>query len=324
MERRTVLASIGIGLTTAAAGCLSETDATADPGSESESNPESESTPENDDRSLATQAESAPTTVESGATVDRRIGDETLADSGLRKPVQVALTNRASETHTPALVIERDETTVLEESFELGADAAVHVSLSDLDEFTVRATLPDAEQAETVTVGRDQFDCNATTATIAVQDDGTLESSVISTLMACRGVVTATVERDETNSTTVGAMPGASEQDAADAKHGVVVHNPTAQTWTTRILLEESSDPTFDGVYTLEPGATAEIELAESGEYDLDVTVLETDATEHEQIGATSFDCNTSTTQAELDAAGTVDLTTISTRMACPDDEFSE
>lgn len=322
MERRTVLASIGIGMTTAAAGCLSETDATADPGSESESNPES--TPENDARSLATQAESAPTTVESGATADRLIGDETLADSGLRKPVQVALTNRASETHTPALVIERNGTTVLEESFELGADAAVHVSLSDLDEFTVRATLPDAEQAETVTVGRDQFDCNATTATVAVQDDGTLESSVVSTLMACGGVVTTTVERDETNSTTVGAMPGASEQESADARHGIVVHNPTAQAWTTHILLEESSDRTFDGVYTLEPGATAEIELAESGEYSLDVTVLETDATEHEHIGATYFDCNTSTTQAELDAAGTLELATISTQMACPDDEFSE
>ncbi|ELY99175.1 hypothetical protein [Natrialba asiatica] len=320
MERRTVLASIGIGLTTAAAGCLSETDATADPGSESDS----ESGPESDGRSLATQAESAPTAVESGATADRLIGDETLADGGLRKPVQVALTNRASETHTPALAIERNETTVLEEAFELGADAAVHVSLTDLDEYTVRATLPDAEQEETVTVGRDQFDCNATTATVAVRDDGTLESSVVSTLMACRGVVTATVERDETNSTTVGAVPGASEQESADARHGIVVHNPTAQTWTTHILLDESSDPTFDGVYALEPGATAEIELAESGEYDLDVTVLETDATDHERIGATSFDCNASTTQAELDAAGTLELATISTQVACPDDEFSE
>lgn len=321
MERRTVLTSIGIGLTIATAGCVSRAEQASDPGANTENRyTDTEGTSDAD-------ATSAVTSVSDEDAEERTLGDGSLDENGLRTPVQVTLTNEAAETREAQLVVRESEDTLFDESFELEADAAVHVSLTELGEYTVQTTLIDAatgadgdtETTEMLDVGYEQFDCNSTTAAVGIHDDGSLTSSVRSTLMACQGVVTERVASDETASSTVGTEPSATgdEQAPGDETHGFVVHNPTGQTWTARLLVEQSSDPAFDGVYTLEPDATAEVILVESGDYRLETVVIETETAESEEIGPDSFDCNASTTQVELDSAGDLELTTISTQMAC-------
>ncbi|OIB56375.1 hypothetical protein [Natrialba sp. SSL1] len=328
MERRTVLASIGIGFGVTAAGCLSETDATPVEGSEPNPNSEggtSERASDPGEQPLSTQNDS-PTAVDPDTTVDRQLGDETLESTGLRKPVQLVLANRRSEEQTPTLVVERDETTVLEEAFELGPDATVHVALTELGEYTARVVLPETEQqperTESVSIGYEQFDCNQTTATLAVTDEE-ITSHVASTLMACSGVVTATVDTGETSENEATA-PAGFESDGTESGpgHALVVHNPTDETRPTRVLIdtaaESPSSPLFDGVYTLESDATAAVDIPESGEYELTVARLDSDAVDRTQIDTGEFDCNSSTTRVELDAAGALESVTMSTRMACP------
>ncbi|ELY94344.1 hypothetical protein C482_18587 [Natrialba chahannaoensis JCM 10990] len=325
MERRTVLASIGIGLGVTAAGCLSETDATPTEGSEPNPDSEggtSERATDPDEQPLSTKNNS-PTAVDPDTTVDRQLGDETLESTGLRKPVHLVLANRRSEEQTPTLVIERDETTVLEEAFELGADAAVHVAVTDLGEYTARVVLPETEtqpeRAETVSIGYEQFDCNQTTATLAVTDEE-ITSHVASTLMACSGVVTATVDEGETSEATATAGLGSDETESGPG-HTLVVHNPTDETRSTRVLIDTMAEsapaPLFDGVYTLESDATAAVDIPESDEYELTVTRLDSDAVDRTQIDTGEFDCNSSTTHVELDAAGALESATMSTLMGC-------
>ncbi len=93
---------------------------------------------------------------------------------------------------------------VFKESVELEPNASIVASLTDLDTYTARVSVPELDATEKITVEPGQFTCNVTKTTISVQDDGTLDSLGISTRMACQGVVSDHVAARESASETLG------------------------------------------------------------------------------------------------------------------------
>ncbi|WP_026190345.1 hypothetical protein [Halomicrobium katesii] len=309
MERRTFLASAGIGLTTAVAGCTSQ----AASGDSTETDSEETTT------STGPQTETDPlvdaTHIETDATAERTIGTASLEERGLRNTHYVAFTNPTEGTHKGTITISKASDPVFEESVELEPNASIIGSLTDLGRYSVGVSIPELDAEETITVEPGQFTCNVTRTTVSVQDDNTLDSMAVSTRMACPGVVTETVPADGLASYTLGDDP--SLTDTGKFSHTLMLQNPSEETWTTRILVENDSTAQFDGVYTVEPEGTVLLTLTESDTYTLSMSVLKTEATVTEQITPENFDCNESSTRAEIDAAGKLTANTVSTRMAC-------
>jgi len=96
-----------------------------------------------------------------------------------------------------------------------------------------------------------------------------------------------------------------------------MLRNPSDETWTARMLVAGDSTAQFDGLYTVDPVSTVLITLTESGTYTLSVDVLETEMTASEQVTPENFDCNQSSTRAEIDSEGELTVNTLSTLMAC-------
>nr|WP_233512075.1 hypothetical protein [Haloferax sp. Atlit-12N] len=255
------------------------------------------------------------THIKSGDTVERTVGTKSLEERGLRKAHHVAFGNPTEETHHGTITVSKAGETVFEESVELEANASIVVSLTDLDTYAARVTVPELDATEEVTISPSQFTCNVTRTTISVQDDGTLDSIGVSTRMACPGVVSENASTDGLASHTLGDDP--IPADTGKFSHTLMLRNPSDDTWTTRILVEDDSTTQFDGVYTVEPEGTVLITLSERGTYTLSMGVIETGTTVTEQVTPKNFDCNESSTRAEINAAGELTASTVSTLMGC-------
>ncbi|WP_193788386.1 hypothetical protein [Haloferax mucosum] len=311
MQRRQLLAAVGIGLTTAVAGCTSQAstgegeDAELDTTTATGTETETETAPE-------------PTAVAAGETTTRTIGTGSLDDSGMRKSHNVVLTNQTETSESASLTITQAGKTVLDERFELASKAAVAVPITDLGSYEVRATLTATDATETVTISLEQFTCNVTRTTIGVTADRALTSGSVSTLMACPGVVTERVPADGSTSKTLGDEPVLA--DTGKGTHTVLLRNPTDETWTARIQIRTVSAPQFDGLYTVESNGTVLLTLSEDGNYALDIGVIETGATATEEVGPKNFECNRSSTRGEITTDGGLDVATSATLMACETD----
>jgi hypothetical protein len=310
MKRRTFLASAGIGLATAAAGCTTQAPASGASEEDSET-----TTPTPESRQTATEQTSERTLIETGATAERTIGTASLEERGLRETHHVAFRNPTEESHQGTITVSKASGVVFEESVELEANASIVVSLTDLGTYTTRVTVPDIGSTEEVTIDPSQFTCNVTRTTVSIREDSTLDSVSVSTRMACPGVVTGTVPANERMSYTLGN--GSVPADTGESNHALVLQNPSNETWTARILVENDSVVQFDGLYTVESEGTVLITFSESGTYTLSMSVLETEAMETEQVTPEYFNCNESSTRAEIDAAGELTVNTVSTLMAC-------
>ncbi|QLH82065.1 hypothetical protein [Halosimplex pelagicum] len=308
MKRRTFLASAGIGLTTAVAGCTSQAGSSSSPPTDSE-------TPTSEDTQTDTEQEPERTHVAADDTVERTIGTESLDERGLRTPHHVAFGNPTAQSHQGTMTVSTADETVFEESVELEANASIVASITDLDTYTARVTVPELDATEEITVEPGQFTCNVTKTRISVQDDETLDSMGISTQMACQGVVSEHVAARESASETLGDDP--IPADTGKGSHTLMLRNPSEETWTTRVLVEKDSTAQFDGVYTVEPEGTVLITLSERDTYSLSMGVLETETTVTEQVTPDNFDCNRSSTRAEIDDAGELTASAVSTLMAC-------
>ncbi|QGN06981.1 hypothetical protein Hrd1104_06515 [Halorhabdus sp. CBA1104] len=321
MRRRTFLTTVGVGITTAVAGCNSKAQSgkpsTATSGSKGD---------EDSQRTTSGAGESTPTDtstpgdertrIERGGSSDQVLGDGSLTEEGLRRPHRVALTNQTDEAQPVSLSVQGTETASFDGQYVLEPSATVSIALTDLDTYTVQATGLEADATESLSIEPSQFTCNVTRTSIAFTAEGTFESTSLSTRMACPGVITEAVPAESTVSKTFGDEdPPAAGGDAA---HNVVVGNPTGEAWTVRVILASETAPQLDGIYTIEPDGETRLTLTESGTYDIDVRVLETGTTETIRLTAADFDCNVSTTQVEVDADGHLEKTTVSTLMACP------
>lgn len=327
MERRTLLATVGIGAATVAAGCLSRSNESDDP--------ETDTTP-SDDTDPASAAstndgagsETADERIASGETDRRTVGSGDLDGDGLRTPHTVALANRTDETVEATFEIRRDDAAVLDERLTLEADASIAISLTELARYEVEASVSGA--ATTETIGLDAFGCNGGQTTIRIQPDGRFETGTISTLLACPGVVTERIAAGESVEHTIGGGFGAggsddggagddgsSDDGGSEEQHSLGLHNPTQETWTLRAVLADSAGVLFDGVFTLEANASVNLPIAEPADYEFDASVLETDASASEAVPSEQFDCNVSSTNATVDADGELAIRTISTMIAC-------
>lgn len=303
---------MGIGATAAAAGCLSRA-TSIDP--ENESSPDETESKANDPAS-----DDETERIESETTGRRTIGSGSLDGNGLRTPHTVALANRTDEIVEGTFTIRTDGDVAFEETVELEPDAVLSVSLTEFARYEVEASIPDAGAATTETVGLDVFDCNGGQTTIGLRPDETLESTTVSTRLACASVEER-VPAGESIEHVIGGVGAGEAENGDDAKHALRADNPTAETWTVRAQLSEDAQAVFDGAFTLEPGAEAVLLIAESGDYEFEASVLETDAAATESVGADLFDCNSSSTTASVDAEGELDVQTISTLIACGVDE---
>jgi hypothetical protein len=255
------------------------------------------------------------TVIEAGDTAERTIGTGSLEERGLRTAHHVAFGNPTEETHHGTITVSTASEAVFEESVELQANASIVASLTDLGTYTVRVAVPELDATEEVTIEPTQFTCNVTKTTVSVQEDGTLDSTSMSTRMACPGVVSETAPSDKVVSHTLGDDP--IPADTGQFTHTFILRNPSGEMWTARMLVEGGSTAQFDGLYTVEPESTALITLTESGTYTLSVDVLETEMTATEQVTPKNFDCNQSSTRAEIDSEGGLTVNTLSTLMAC-------
>lgn len=309
MKRRTVLASAYAGLTTVAAGCISQTPSSG----AAETGSETAATTSGDTQ---TETElSGETLIEAGDTAERVIGDESLEERGLRNAHRVAFGNRTGDTHHGAITVSKAGETVFEEAVEFEASATLTVSLTDLDTYTARLTVPELDATEAVTIDPRQFTCNVAKTAVSIQDDSTLDSMGMSTRMACPSVVTERASADKPASHTLG--DNSTPADTGRLSHTLVLQNSSNKTWTTRILAEKDATPLFDGVYTVEPEGTVAITLSRSGTYSLSVGVFETALTVTEQVTPEDFDCDQSSTRAEITAAEDLIVNTVSTLTAC-------
>ncbi|WP_058992326.1 hypothetical protein [Haloarcula sp. CBA1127] len=310
MKRRTFLSSAGIGLTTISAGCISRIPSSGG----SEGNSETTTTTSAE---AQTEAEQLPeqTLIEASNTAERTIGDASLEERGLRKAHHIAFGNPTKETRQGTITISEANETVFEESVELEANADIVVSLTDLNTYTTRVTVPEVDATEEVTIDPSQFTCNVTRTTVSIQEDNTLDSRSVSTRMACPSVVAETASTDKIASYTLGG--DSTLTDSEKRSHTLMLQNPSDKTWTTRILVENNSVTQFDGVYTLEPESTVAITLSESGTYTLSVSVVETEAMVSREVTPENFDCNQSSTQVDIDTSGELTANTVSTLMAC-------
>jgi hypothetical protein len=309
MERRALLTTLGIGAAAAIGGCLSRADTNDDPANDSDPD------------------DSAPSggRIPAGERDRRTVGDGSLGGDSLRRPHAVALANRSGESVDATFAIHSADGPVFEEDLELGPDASIVVSLTEIARYEVEATIPDVGAATTQTVGLDPFDCNGGQTTVALQPDGRLESGTVSTTMACPDVVTERVGPGESIERgiepaierTNGGTHSPEGADSDDEHHSLGVENPTASPWTIRVVLSEDGDPHFDGVFELGADASANLPIAEPGEYHLDASVLETDEHKRESIDPGLFDCNASTTNATATENGELRIRTISTMIAC-------
>lgn len=302
MDRRTLLTTLGGGAAAAIGGCLTRADTSDDPGNDSDlgdTGPGGGSIPAGDrDR--------------------RTVGDGSLGGDAIRRPHAVALANRTDESVEATFEIRTADESALDEELELGPDASLVVSLTELARYEVEATVPDVGAATTQTVGLEPFDCNGGQTTVALQPDGRLESRTVSTTMACLDVVTERVGAGESIERTIAEAPaGETNDDADDEHHSLGVENPTTQPWTVRVVLSESGEPRFDGVFALGADASVNLPIAQPGEYELQASVLETGASEQGSIDRALFDCNASTTNAAVTEDGDLRIRTISTMMAC-------
>ncbi|WP_338072082.1 hypothetical protein [Haloarcula rubripromontorii] len=261
------------------------------------------------------------TLIEAGDTAERTLGSESLEEHGLRKPHHVAFGNPTEAAHQGTITVSKANETVFEESVELEANASIVVSLTDLDTYTTCVTIPELDATEEVTVEPGQFTCNVARTTVSIQEDNTLDSTSVSTRMACPGVVTEIALTDELASYTLGHEP--MPADTGEFSHTLMLRNPSDKTWTARILVENDSTTQFDGVYTVEPRGTVLLTFSEKGTYTLSMAVLETETTVTEQVTPKNFDCNESSTRAEIDGEGELTANTVSTLMACDSETHS-
>lgn len=117
--------------------------------------------------------------------------DETIeygdpnTDSSVSK-YRIVLWNDASSDRAIALsVATGDGNTVIDEQHSVPSNRTLDIILHEPDEYSISVDLPDEDRSTTVSVDRDEFDCNATATNVHILEDGTFESETVTTWLDC-------------------------------------------------------------------------------------------------------------------------------------------
>lgn len=308
MNRRTFLGVGGIGLT-AIAGCLSQ----ANPDDQVQDDPSGESTDDpNHDATPTNKTER----VSSDETTNITLGKGMLSEDGARTPYRIIISNSTNEMWTSTFVVrDPDKSVHLDKTYELEPGSRVAILLTDPLRYTTEVAIPESGSSTTIDVDLEQYDCNSSSANITILSDGELESNTISTMMACQNLQTERVSADDDLSVSLG---DGSLTDETDRKpHDVMMSNLTDNAVTSRLILMRDEQILLDGLYTLEPEAKVTVTLTKLGQYQAISSVPLKDNSKTVVIKPDQFDCNNSSTNATIQSGGSLDIKSVSTRMAC-------
>lgn len=182
MNRRTVIASAGLALSTSFAGCLANSTPLGDTGNENDpSNSDIPDSPSDYPVNTGELEEFDP-----GSTyMEVDIGSREGVDDAY-KPHDVGIWNEVAESEVTLRIIDYTEESVIHyETYEIPDGTSLSVSLLKPSEYLVEVSVPDTETQHIVRVPCRFFDCNASVTQIAVFEDGQMRSSVLATTVAC-------------------------------------------------------------------------------------------------------------------------------------------
>lgn len=119
-------------------------------------------------------------------------------------PHGVSVVNDADQPRELRIVLNRDDEQVLDRGFDVPAGRAVALTLNEPGDYEV-AVGADGRLLDTVGVRRALFDCNGSTTEVTVDDDSEVDSTTVSTLVACPGPEIADTRFDQGEGTCGGA-----------------------------------------------------------------------------------------------------------------------
>jgi hypothetical protein len=295
MQRRRFLATVGASFTVA--GCLSRGSM---PGSGSTDTP----TPSGEPNETATPTEARDST-ETATTNEFALGETT----GDVNPHGLTVRNEGDDSRTVELTVSDAETdeTLLTRSYSLDGDEAVSGELRGPATYEVRVTFPE-EGTEHATM-IDYFDtCNSYGTTVSIDEDGSITSRTITTLVACDPVTDPLPEEFAVGEPTGEFNP-----------HGLTVHNDGDATRTVELHVAdaETGETLLDRSYSLGDDEAVSGELRALDVYEVRVSVPEAD-TKH-VVPIDHFDtCNAYGTTVTVNDDGSLSSTMVSTEAACP------
>ncbi|WP_411963537.1 hypothetical protein [Haloferax sp. YSMS24] len=305
MQRRAFLAVTGTGLAAALAGCTAS--ANGDTGGDDDSTPDPtpEPTPEPVDA----------VAVESGEQLTVVVGDGLESDEVGVKPHRVRLTNPESAPWTVRVEVSTALRTGHLETYEIHPDAEISVPLSLPADYEVTVTDVETDATTTELVTPTDFDCNQSWTTLS-PDDGSISVSGAATRMACSSPA---VTADEPLSVSIG---DGSLPDEQTKPRTLSISNPTESAEEVDISLEtDTGAVAFGSVFRVESGARIDVNLTERRTFVARVGRIESEASEAVTVEPSSFDCNNVTTVVALNDSGGLQATTLSTLMACGEEQ---
>lgn len=204
MQRRTVLAGVGAAVATLA-GCTTlgetgegeagkppgdsgnETPGEGGTGTPGESTPTPESNPERNG-SDSDQPEVDFWEYDPSETAAQRVvGNESATAGENVRPHVVSIWNAAPEERTLAVHVYDDRAgrTRMQDAIDLPADTDLQITLAEPGAYEIEISTTGTNTTETVTVGPEYFDCNASSTNVAVWPTGSVDYRTMTTLALC-------------------------------------------------------------------------------------------------------------------------------------------
>ncbi|MFC7203464.1 hypothetical protein ACFQJC_08065 [Haloferax namakaokahaiae] len=283
MQRRTLLSTLGIGLTAALAGCTASANGGDDP---TETPTETASpTPEPIEAVL----------VEPGEQLTAVVGANAIIADGLGDPHHVRLRNDIDAPWFVSIDVSPPLVSGHAETYEVRPEAEVVLTFPVPAEYDVSVTDVQSTATTTATITPSNFDCNQS-STVISPDGGELSVQTLSTRMAC---APPTITEETPFSVTLG--DGSLPDDEATKPQSVMVSNATDTAETVEFSISTTDEQiVFGGTYRLEPNARLEVSLTEVRGVVAAVTRADGETTESVSISESQFDCNSSTTVLAL------------------------
>lgn len=117
------------------------------------------------------------------------LGNRTSLPDDVR-PHKVLVWNNSVTTRAVTVHVSTDTGVVLDQRYEIPADAAVTIVLQEVDTYTVTLRTVDSDTGTTIQVQKERFDCNASATQVTITEDGEFESRVVTTWLECGSSVT--------------------------------------------------------------------------------------------------------------------------------------
>ncbi|WP_410764514.1 hypothetical protein [Haloferax sp. DFSO60] len=300
MHRRTLLSSIGLGLTATLAGC------TASAGTGDIDDPTTTPTPETVEAVI----------VESGKRLTAVVGGDALEGDTTLGTHHVHLQNDAETPWVVGLDVSPELVPGHSETYEIQGDAEVDLVFRVPAEYDLSVTDRQSGASTRETITPEDFVCNPRwtvpqwETTITPDDGGITVTKGPNEEFACSSLITE--ERPSLVTLGNGSLP-----DSEGTKpHAVTVANVTESTAEVAFnLTTEEGTVVFGGDYRIEPNARLQVVLTEPHHVIAELTRESGDGASV-TIAESRFDCNNSTTVLALTEDG-IQARTLSTLVFC-------